>query len=88
MCATVSNLYNVHNNNCRVHKIFLLENALKIKTTEFIPNFRIFFLLCWCTCLLYKVRQITILFLENALRKNYWIFSQISFFIWKYNPSA
>ena len=27
------------------------------------------------------------LFLENAL-KNYWIFSQISFFIWKYKPSG
>ena len=26
-------------------------------------------------------------FLENALKKNLWIFSQISFFIWKYNPS-
>ena len=25
-------------------------------------------------------------FLENALNKNYWIFSQISFFIRKYNP--
>ena len=24
--------------------------------------------------------------LENGLKKNYWIFSQISFFIWKYNP--
>ena len=27
-------------------------------------------------------------FLENALKTNYWIFYQISYFIWKYNPSA
>ena len=35
----------------------------------------------------YRVRQISFyfFFLENALQKNYWIFSQISFFIWKYN---
>ena len=28
------------------------------------------------------------LFFLNALKKNYWIFSQISFFIWKYNPAC
>ena len=32
----------------------------------------------------YRVRQIPF-FLENDLKKNYWIFSQISFFLWKYN---
>ena len=30
----------------------------------------------------------TFFFLENTLKKNYWIFSQISYFIWKYNPSS
>ena len=37
--------------------------------------------------LLYSVRQIPC-FLENALKRLLWIFSQISFFIWKYNPSG
>ena len=27
-------------------------------------------------------------FFGKCLEKNYWIFSQISFFIWKYNPSG
>ena len=27
-------------------------------------------------------------FLENALKKSYWIFAQICFTIWKYNPSG
>ena len=26
--------------------------------------------------------------LENVLKKTTWIFSQISYFIWKYNPSG
>ena len=30
----------------------------------------------------------TFFFLEYALKKKYWIFSQISFFIWMYNPSG
>ena len=52
----------------------------------------LFFFFCQLICLflfiinnrrqkLYRVRQI-IFFLKNA----YWIFSQISFFIWTYNP--
>ena len=34
--------------------------------------------------LYYRVRQISFVYLENAL-KNYWMFSEISFFISKYN---
>ena len=36
---------------------------------------------------IYKDCQIPIFF-GKCFRKNYWIFSEISFFIWKYNPSG
>ena len=35
---------------------------------------------------LYRVRQIV--FFGKCFKKNFWIFSQTSFFIWKSNPSG
>ena len=37
---------------------------------------------------IYCIGSAKYLFFWKMFKKNYWIFSQISFFIWKYNPSG
>ena len=65
-----------------LHREILVEFVAQSHTISILMS--VYIVIC---IIIYRVRQITFSFLK-CYKKNYWIFSQISFFIWKYNPSG